>query len=376
MSPELLIRDYVDRLPESTHSLARESVSNATPAFKAQQRTIQNLVPATEGEEITPLLHQFRLRQKKMNRFGVLISCNEPDSSDGRELDKVEGDIVAFQREYPDLPLSYFRTVYPEGIPIGAVRLGLGNTAIATEALLSPSLTDIILANCDADTITLSSNSMIGMERLFAEHPDEHIIATPRVRHARSGGKLPNMDRVVGWGDARWSYYPPAVESHGAMRASTYALAGGHDPSVSIGETHRIAEELHGRGYEVPMLEIPAVARVSARKMFKQLEEGKTPDHYQVRSRREAYRGRMPDNDLTRRQANAYLNKAGGFIDITAMAIFGHLKEGLNPSEPTPPEVIDGLKRRLALLQRTYGGSRWKIGKVVRKYRRDFRVKP
>ncbi len=380
ISPEMQIIEYIDQMPDSTSYLSRDIVLNATPAFRDQDRLVQDLIPATSGEEITPLLHQLRMQQRRMSRFGAIISCNDPSTSDGRELDKVEGDIVSFQRAHPDMPLSYFRTEYKPGTPVGEIRRDLGNAAIQTEIILAPTIKDIVLANCDADTSKLSSNTMYALEKLFMSHQGEHIIADPYLRHANSGGSLPNMDRVVGWADA-YAYYSnySAWESHGAMWASSYAAAGGHSPFAFIGETHYLVHDLE-RTHSVEYHRINGVATVSPRKFYKNMSEGKTPQYSEVRSARETYRGQRFTTDIAPDAADEFINGAKeeaangsasrarydpGLIKSTVECMFDQARAR---KSPIPKIAVDGIRRRLYALQKMYGGSIGRIDECCRMY--------
>lgn len=158
--------------------------------------------------------------------FWLCLNCNGPTRD---STENIRGIVNNFSERYPDLPLTFFSREYVEGTPIGLIKKDTVDVGTQLLARLLPRHKELpehfAIVNEDID---LTRFSRVFLQRLLGAIANGATFAQANQRHARSGGLLPNMDRVMFWYDLAVMYNPVGLsDTHNAMSLRQYILSGG-----------------------------------------------------------------------------------------------------------------------------------------------------
>lgn len=330
---------------------------NANPALKQamQHQKLQSMVAIpVAGHKESPYIGK-TLRnyanQRLAPNFGLALSLNYPTGADLNAVRQTRDEIFDFTDDHPNLPLTYLEQEYPVGTAIGEVRGDLAYATIGGIVVESFGIDrvphDFYIVIADADTEHLNALFMhqMGNTVTAQEHPElSFVYAT--LRNARSHGRVPNKDSVIAWQDLLNQHSERYADSHVAMGLGTI-LAGEYDPNCAYGETTLLlqrSQEVTENGIHV-VHEPTAIATVSARHGYVQLDRGESVAFEPVRSELETYRAEWPQRDISLMEAWRHIDRER--IDQIPNVVYG-VQERLIRENPTlePGVAMEAAKKR------------------------------
>jgi len=207
-----------------------------------------------EGAHIYRTLNAFLNQTVRPEQFEILLYLNHIDApkyEDTAEADYTVQEIKRFQREHPEAAVNYFcATIKPELARIGYIRKVLNDVALLRYQNRGDLGDDPILIRADADTWGVHRRFIETYLRQFSRNPEVDAFKGPL------DWEWPSQfqDPLLVFGLRLNEILPHSADllsnetsGHGpnfAVRATSYAAAGGYMACASLGEDIYLAQQL------------------------------------------------------------------------------------------------------------------------------------
>lgn len=246
LSPYAEISRFCTTLPPvevtSTVQHARDLLDNGNEAFNSGGHDALYVKPLLITTESNIWGELEMLRQQKTNvSVAINANINSGGTSPGKGRQNLN-EIIAFQKEYPDFPLSYFMEAYPVGVPIGKVVRDANHAALLHAASIDQKkMRNVLLIRGDADTVEMSDTYLPNATAVARDTRHAGKLVYPPVIHDRlDQERYPNINRLLDWYDLTTIHTRSALSAHFAVDALGYVMSGGLDAECSVGEVMNI----------------------------------------------------------------------------------------------------------------------------------------
>lgn len=207
------------------------ALAHATPAFAATEpRALLPVAIAADQERPETVRHGLNLFVEQLSQnpppFWLVVSSNRRPGQDGTIIRET---IRSFQRAHPELPLTFFETVYEPGTSIGRIKKDSADVAIdlARHRYGAQLPEQLAILTQDIDIERLSPHFL---RRIVTPLDNGYALAQGNMRHARNG--FPNMDRVLFWYDLAILMNHDALHDNvNAITLRAFLEGGGYDPA-------------------------------------------------------------------------------------------------------------------------------------------------
>jgi hypothetical protein len=272
--------------------LAQQLSDNANPSFRGadHEHYVHVLVAAASETYLTETLETLGSQLTDAPDTAAVFSVNAPQSPTAKGVQRIQSNlevITNYIDEHPELPISYFQTVYPPRTPIGEINADAHAAIIHLlhERYGRNVMPDVLMTRWDADTLRATDGYIADTRQTYARSNALAFRTYPLLRHDRlDETRFPMTNQLLAWYDSVQHVGQSVAPAHYSVNLGAICLAGGM-PHYASGEqqylwlsAQRNLDQL-GRGGTMESLPLRHKAAVSSRRLVGRLATGRLT-HY------------------------------------------------------------------------------------------------